>query len=107
MSLVNRYDYFEEAVNQSPRYCLKLYVIGREREADRARINLKEICEEYLPDNYDLEVIDILEHPQLATDEQIIAVPTLIKKLPEPLRRVVGDFSDREKVLLGLDLVER
>jgi circadian clock protein KaiB len=69
--------------------------------------NLKQICEEHLDGRYTLEVTDIYQHPQLARDEQIIAAPTLIKELPLPLRRIIGDLSDREKVLFGLDLKKR
>jgi circadian clock protein KaiB len=73
----------------------------------RAVENIKSICEEHLEGRYDLEVIDIYKHPQLAADEQIIAAPTLVKELPEPLRRFIGDLSNEERVLLGLDLRPR
>ena len=86
------------------KYLLKLYVTGRTPRAERAIANLRRICETDLHGRYDLEVIDVLEHPQLAEDERILATPTLIKQLPPPLRRVIGDLSDKEKVLLGLDL---
>ena len=66
--------------------------------------SIKAICEEYLPGQYDLEVIDIYQHPHLAKDEQIVAVPTLVKKLPSPLRKLIGNLSDLDRVLLGLDL---
>ena len=85
-------------------YLLKLYVSG---DTPRARIaieNLRRLCEEELEGQYELEIIDVLEHPQLAEDEKVLATPTLIKSLPPPLRRVIGDLSDTEKVLLGLDL---
>ena len=71
----------------------------------RAFANLKRICEEQLADQYDLKVIDVLKEPHLAEKDKIIATPTLVKELPPPLRKVIGDLSDREKVLLGLDLV--
>lgn len=92
---------------ESDRYILKLYVTGRSPRAERAINNLRRICEQDLEGCYDLVVIDVLEHPQLAEDERILATPTLIKELPPPLRRVIGDLSDREKVLLGLDLRPR
>ena len=83
---------------------LRLYVAGTTPQSTRAILNMQHICEEYLEGAYLLEVIDIYQRPQLAKDEQIIAVPTLVKKLPLPLRRVIGDFSDSERVLIGLDL---
>lgn len=86
------------------RYSLKLYVAGlstKSREAIRA---VTEICDEYLKGRYELEVIDIYQQPTLARGEQIIAAPTLIKKLPLPLRRLIGDMANKDKVLVGLDL---
>ena len=88
-------------------YILKLYVTGMTPRSRQAIRNLKRICDEDLHGRYELEVIDILESPQLAEDERILATPVLIKQLPPPLRRLVGDLSDREKVLLGLDVQER
>jgi len=85
-------------------YVLRLYVAGQTEKSLRAINNLKRICEEYLSGKYELEVIDLYQQPQLAEGEQIIAVPTLVKELPEPLRRVIGDLSDTAKVLVGLDL---
>ena len=85
-------------------YVLRLYVTGMTPLSTKAFTTIKALCEELLYGRYDLEVIDIYEHPQLAIDEQIIAVPTLVKKLPAPLRRLVGDLSDQKRVLLGLDL---
>ncbi len=87
------------------KFLLKLYVTGKTRRAERAITSMKRICEEELKSEYDLHIIDVLEHPQLAEDEKILATPTLIKELPPPLRRIVGDLSDKEKVLLGLDLL--
>jgi circadian clock protein KaiB len=89
------------------RYILKLYVTGRSPRAERAIANLRRLCEEELEGCYQLEIIDILEHPQLAEDERILATPTLVKQLPPPLRRVIGDLSSRDKVLLGLDVRPR
>jgi circadian clock protein KaiB len=87
------------------RYVLRLYVTGMTTRSARAVENLRVICNERLAGRYDLEVIDIYQQPVLTRGEQIIAAPTLIKKLPLPMRRLVGDMSDRERVLLGLDLV--
>lgn len=86
------------------RYVLRLYVTGMTPRSTRAIENVRTICEELLQGRYDLEVIDIYQQPTLASGEQILAAPTLIKKLPLPLRRVIGDMSSRERVLLGLDL---
>jgi circadian clock protein KaiB len=86
------------------KYILKLYVTGATNRSIRAIANLKEICEEYLSGRYELEVIDLYQRPHLAEREQIIAAPTLIKKSPFPMKRIVGDMSNREKVLLGLDV---
>ena len=86
------------------KYLLKLYITGKTPRAAVAISNLKRICAEELGGRYELEIIDVLEHPQLAEDEKVLATPTLIKSLPPPLRRVIGDLSDTEKVLLGLDL---
>jgi circadian clock protein KaiB len=85
-------------------YQLRLYVTGRTPRAEHAIANLRRICEEELRGQYELQIIDVLEHPQLAEDEKILATPTLIKRLPPPLRRVIGDLSDRDKVLLGLNV---
>ena len=87
------------------RYVLRLYVTGMTARSARAIKNLQAICREYLDGRYDLDVIDIYQQPVLTRGEQIVAAPTLIKKLPLPMRRLVGDMSDRERVLLGLDLV--
>lgn len=86
------------------RYVLRLYVAGMTPRSTRAIENLRTICEEHLHGRYDLEVIDVYQQPMLAKGEQIVAAPTLIKKLPLPLRRVIGDMSSTERVLLGLDL---
>jgi circadian clock protein KaiB len=86
------------------KFLLKLYVTGQTPKSERAIANLRRICEEDLGGRYQMVVIDVLERPQLAEDEKILATPTLIKVLPPPLRRVIGDLSDTEKVLLGLDL---
>lgn len=84
---------------------LKLYVTGRTPKSERAILNLRRICQKNLGSNFEMEVIDVLERPQLAEDEKILATPTLIKELPPPIRRIIGDLSDSERVLVGLDLV--
>ncbi len=85
-------------------YVLRLYVTGMTPRSTDAISNIKTICEEYLKGRYQLEVIDIYQQPHLAAGDQIIATPTLVKKLPAPLRRFIGDLSTRDRVLLGLDL---
>ncbi|MFO7659162.1 MAG: circadian clock KaiB family protein [Bacteroidales bacterium] len=88
------------------KYLLRLYITGTTNRSILAITNLQKICQEYLEGRYELEVIDLFKHPSLAKDEQIIAAPTLIKKLPLPFRRIIGDMSNKEKVLFGLDLRE-
>ncbi len=99
---------FEEMLRSSPPpdipYLLKLYVLGTTPNSQRAIKNIKNICEQHLQGHYTLEVIDLYQQPKLAEGEQIVAVPTLIKKLPLPLRRILGDLSDTERVLVGLNL---
>jgi circadian clock protein KaiB len=85
-------------------YMLRLYITGTTPQSTRAILNIRKICEEHLKGRYELEVVDISQHPTLAIGEQIIAAPTLIKKLPLPLRRFIGDMSQTERILLGLDL---
>ena len=86
------------------RYLLKLYVTGRSTKSEAAIANLRRLCDEELSGRYELQVVDVLEHPQAAEDDKILATPTLIKRLPPPLRRVIGDLSDKHKVLLGLEV---
>ena len=86
------------------KYLLKLYITGHTPRSERAIANLQRICEDELGGLYEMVVIDILERPQLAEDEKILATPMLIKQLPPPLRRIIGDLSDTDKVILGLDL---
>ena len=88
----------------SGRYVLRLYVAGLMPKSTLAIANIRKICEENLQGQYELEVIDLYQQPQLAQGDQIVAVPTLIKKLPPPLRRIIGDMSNTERVLVGLDL---
>jgi len=97
---------FETAIEQagSERYELRLYIAGTTPASSKSVENLRAICEEHLKGRYELLVIDVFQQPVLAKDEQIIAVPTLIKKIPAPLRRIVGDLSNEQRVLVGLDL---
>ena len=87
------------------KYKLRLYITGRTPQSQRALENLRRICETDLQGSHEIEIIDVLEHPGLAEDEKILATPTLVKKLPEPVRKIIGDLSDRTNVLLGLDLM--
>ncbi|MDN7011450.1 circadian clock protein KaiB [Methanoculleus sp. FWC-SCC3] len=89
------------------KWILRLYVAGQTPKSLAAFANLKRICEEHLAGRYEIEVIDLLEHPQLARGDQIFAVPTLVRKLPPPLRKIIGDLSNTEKVLVGLDVQPR
>lgn len=84
------------------RYVLKLFVTGKTPRAELAIANIKRICDEDLHGQYELQIIDVLEHPEAAEADRILATPTLIKQLPPPLRRVIGDLTDKEKVLFGL-----
>lgn len=86
-------------------YVLRLYIAGTTPHSARALSNIRRICEQHLAGRYELEVVDILQHPVLAAGEQIIAAPTLIRELPLPLRRFIGDMSETERILVGLDIV--
>jgi circadian clock protein KaiB len=88
----------------SPRYVFRLYVTGTTQRSSAANANVRRTCEEHLPSRYDLAVIDIYQQPALARGDQITAVPTLIKRLPAPIRRLIGDLSDTERLLTGLGL---
>lgn len=88
-------------------YVLRLYISGMTPAATRAITNLRAICEQYLAGRYELQIVDIYQQPVLAKNEQILAAPTLVKKLPLPLRRIIGDMSSKDRVLLGLDLRPR
>ena len=85
-------------------YSLRLYVAGQTPKSTLAFRNLKQICEEHLQGRYELEIIDLLTNPQLARGDQILAVPTLVRRLPEPIKKIIGDLSNTERVLVGLDL---
>ena len=88
-------------------WMLRLYVAGNTPNSVAAFGNLKDICEVHLGGKYDIEVVDLLRQPQLAAGDQIIAVPTLVRKLPRPVKKIIGDLSNKERVLVGLDLRER
>lgn len=100
-------DDFDLTISKRKRdkYVLSLYITGSTNRSILAVTNLKKICNEYLEGRYELEVIDLFQQPGLAQDEQIIAAPTLIKKFPLPFRRIIGDMSNKESLLLGLDLI--
>lgn len=93
----------DEAVDDG-HYNLRLYVAGKTPKSVAALSNLQKICEEHLAGRYRIEVVDLLENPQLAAGDQILAVPTLVRRLPPPLKRIIGNLSDSERVLVGLDL---
>ena len=88
----------------SQTYELRLYVAGQTPKSVLALANLRQICEEHLQGRYEIEVIDLMENPQLAQGDQILAVPTLVRRLPEPIKKIIGDLSNTERVLVGLDL---
>ena len=88
-------------------FLLRLYVAGQTPNSMAAFANLKKICEEHLRGRYQIEVIDLLENPRLSRGDQILAIPTLVRKLPEPVRKIIGDLSNTERVLIGLDLLPR
>ena len=86
---------------------LRLYIAGQTSKSILALANLKKFCKEYLKGKYDLEVIDLMENPQLAKEDQILALPTLVRKLPDPIKKIIGDLSNTERVLVGLNLKQR
>ncbi len=90
--------------SETPKWQLKLYVAGKTGRSKIALRNLKSLCQEHLEGKYELEVIDLLKEPQLAKGDQIFAVPTLIRKVPKPVRKIIGDLSDLNKVLVGLNI---
>ncbi len=103
---------FEAALSQAEsrkekKYILRLYVSGATARSTRAIANITRLCEKHLKGRYELDVVDIYKQPERAKGEQVIAAPTLVKELPLPLRRFIGDLSDTEKVLMGLELVEK
>ncbi len=100
---------FQEFAKERKRqkYVLRLYISGMSPRSIKAIENIKKICEENLKGRYELEVIDIFQQPQYVKKEQLLAAPTLIKKLPLPLRRLIGDMSDKDRILVGLDLISK
>ena len=96
-----------EAASEAKTYSLRLYVAGQTPKSILAFTNLKQICEEHLQGRYEIEVVDLLLNPQLAQGDQIFALPTLVRRLPEPIKKIIGDLSNTERVLVGLDLRER
>lgn len=105
----NSTEAFEQALEQKDEgyYCLRLYIAGTNLRSMNAIAAIEKICKEYLQGRYTLEVIDVYQQPEIAKPTQIFAVPTLIKQLPLPLRRIIGDMSKTEKVLVGLDIVPK
>ncbi len=101
---MNDIDWDNRLKRDDCRYDFILYVAGHTDRSVRAIANLKRICEEHLTGRYSIEVIDLLAQPQLAVGDQIMALPTLVRKLPQPLKKVIGDLSNEERVLVGLDL---
>jgi circadian clock protein KaiB len=91
----------------SEKWNLRLYTAGQSPKSLAALDNLKRMCEQHLPGRYTIEVVDLLKNPRLAKDDQIVAIPTLVRKLPEPLRRIVGDLSDTERALVGMQLKQQ
>ena len=97
----------QAASNEPAQWNLRLYVAGQTPRSITAFRNLKDICEEYLKGQYHIEVSDLMENPTLARGDQILAVPTLVRKLPQPIRKIIGDLSNTERVLVGLDIQPR
>ena len=95
------------AKTKKDNYQLRLYVAGQTPKSVKAFANLKKICEEHLKGRYTIEVIDLVKNPKLAGGDQILAIPTLVRKLPQPIKKIIGDLSNKERVLVGLDLVPR
>jgi circadian clock protein KaiB len=97
-------DRTDQASPAAQTYQLRLYVAGQTPKSVLAFTNLKQICEEHLHGCYEIEIVDLLKSPQLASGDQILAVPTLVRRLPEPIKKIIGDLSNTERVLVGLDL---
>jgi circadian clock protein KaiB len=93
-----------EANAQQETWNLRLYVAGQSPKSLKAFANLVSLCDEHLTERYEIEIVDLLEHPQLAAGDEIIAIPTLVRRLPEPMRKIIGDLSDSDRVLVGLQL---
>jgi circadian clock protein KaiB len=97
----------DQTKTAEPNWELRLYVAGQTPKSLQAFANLKRVCEEHVPGKYQIEVVDLLKNPQLAKGDQILALPTLVRKLPEPMRKIIGDLSNTEKLLVGLDIRPR
>ena len=93
--------------SRNKQWQLRLYVAGQTPKCLTAFANLKKLCEEHMDGDYHIEIVDLIQHPQLARGDQILAIPTLVRKLPEPVRKIIGDLSNTERVLVGLDLKQR
>ena len=104
MSVKKEVDRPESAAPEAKEWELRLYVAGQTPKSMAALANLKNLCEEHLAGQYHIEVIDLIEHPQLARGDQILAIPTLVRKLPSPMKKIIGDLSNTERVLVGMDL---
>jgi circadian clock protein KaiB len=102
----NDLTYGSEELLNDDKWILRLYVAGQTTKSITAFKNLKRICEEQLHGKYKIEVIDLMKNPQLSKDDQILAIPTLVRKLPVPVRKIIGDLSNTERVLVGLDIKE-
>lgn len=102
----DQYKALERAARQSvkQKYVLRLYVAGISPKSERAIRSVKEVCEQHLKDRYELDIVDVYQHPESLEDGQVVAVPTLIKQLPLPLRRLIGDMTSKERIIVGLDL---
>src|SRR5581483_3609858 len=96
-----------QALNDSQKWLLRLYTAGQSSRSLAALDNLKRLCEEHLAGRYSIEVVDLLKNPRLAKDDQIVAIPTLVRQLPAPMRKIIGDLSDTERALVGLQLRPR
>lgn len=97
----------KQAAKNGEKWELRLYTAGQTPRSLAAFRNLKKVCEEHLPGQYEIEVIDLMANPRLAKDHQIVAIPTLVRKLPNPIRKIIGDLSDVERTLVGLDLRQK
>jgi circadian clock protein KaiB len=93
-----------DAAPKPEHWKLRLYVAGQSPKSLKAFANLTRLCEEHLPARYSIEIVDLVENPQLAAGDEIVAIPTLVRRLPEPMRRIIGDLSDTDRVLVGLQL---
>ncbi len=107
VSIIETGEYADMVKSHEEKWELRLYTAGQTPKSVAAFNNLKRLCEEHMPGRYEIEVIDLMLNPRLAKEDQIVAIPTLVRKLPEPLRRIIGDLSDTERALVGLQLRPR